>query len=347
MAGLAQANPHWRAALTAMLCAAAWMPSAQAVADEADEAATILQQTGVRGGLVVHLGCGDGRLTAALRAGDAYLVHGLDADAANVAVARTHVRNLGLADAVWIDRFEGARLPYAENMVNLLVAHEGGIYLRQRPLFGKGRSTRFPTYLRASGGLLDTNWFHRTRWFLRAVPMAEYLVFNDERVCGVRARKRIGGYGGHFVPGAKGYELFAADLRAVTPPKPEPARPAAKPETTRGSTGRSAGASSTPKVRTPKDRWCIRVPVRVTAMLLAGDRLVAAGTPDVICDEDPWAAYEGRKGGRLLVVSADDGTVQHDMGLAAPPVLDGLAAARGRLYLATIDGSVLCLGQTK
>ena len=29
------------------------------------------------------------------------------------------------------------------------------------------------------------------------------------------------------------------------------------------------------------------------------------------------------------------------------PVLDGLAAARGRLYLATIDGCVLCLGQTK
>ncbi|MEA3366864.1 MAG: PQQ-binding-like beta-propeller repeat protein, partial [Planctomycetota bacterium] len=230
---------------------------------------------------------------------------------------------------------------------DLLVAHEGGIYLRQRPLFGKGRSTRFPTYLRASGGLLDTNWFHRTRWFLRAVPMAEYLVFNDERVCGVRARKRIGGYGGHFAPGAKGYELFAADKRAVTPPKPEPARLAARPKTTRGSTGRPAGASSTPKVRTPKDRWCIRVPVRVTAMLLAGNLLVAAGTPDVICAEDPWAAYEGRKGGRLLVVSADDGTVQGDMRLAAPPVLDGLAAARGRLYLATIDGCVLCLGQTK
>ena len=35
-----------------------------------------------RGGLVVHLGCGDGKLTAALRTGDAYLVHGLDVDPA-------------------------------------------------------------------------------------------------------------------------------------------------------------------------------------------------------------------------------------------------------------------------
>ena len=45
------------------------------------QARQILDATGVHGGLIVHLGCGDGRLTAALRATDAYLVHGLDADA--------------------------------------------------------------------------------------------------------------------------------------------------------------------------------------------------------------------------------------------------------------------------
>jgi len=39
----------------------------------------ILAVTGVRGGLIVHLGCGDGRLTAALHADDAYLVQGLAA----------------------------------------------------------------------------------------------------------------------------------------------------------------------------------------------------------------------------------------------------------------------------
>ena len=36
------------------------------------------------GGLIVHLGCGDGRLTAALGAGRGCLVHGLDTDAAIV-----------------------------------------------------------------------------------------------------------------------------------------------------------------------------------------------------------------------------------------------------------------------
>ena len=37
----------------------------------------IYRATGVQGGLVVHLGCGDGKLTAALRADDRYRVHGL------------------------------------------------------------------------------------------------------------------------------------------------------------------------------------------------------------------------------------------------------------------------------
>ncbi len=88
----------------------------------AEDARQILSSTGVRGGLVVHLGCGDGRLTAALRSGDAYLVHGLDASSENVAAAREHVRSLGLYGKVAIDQLAGPDLPYAENLVNLLVA---------------------------------------------------------------------------------------------------------------------------------------------------------------------------------------------------------------------------------
>ena len=37
----------------------------------------ILKATGVKGGLVVHIGCGDGRMTASLYANERYLVHGL------------------------------------------------------------------------------------------------------------------------------------------------------------------------------------------------------------------------------------------------------------------------------
>ena len=51
----------------------------------AQEAKTILDRSGIRGGLVVHLGCGDGELTGALGASERYQVHGLASSAADVA----------------------------------------------------------------------------------------------------------------------------------------------------------------------------------------------------------------------------------------------------------------------
>lgn len=52
----------------------------------AERAAEILQGSGVTGGLIVHLGCGDGRLTAALSAGGNFVVQGLDADGRHFAL---------------------------------------------------------------------------------------------------------------------------------------------------------------------------------------------------------------------------------------------------------------------
>ena len=54
-----------------------------AATDAAQQAQAILDAGGVQGGLVVHVGCGDGKLTAALHANDRYLVHGLDTSADN------------------------------------------------------------------------------------------------------------------------------------------------------------------------------------------------------------------------------------------------------------------------
>jgi outer membrane protein assembly factor BamB len=90
--------------------------------DESAQARRILDATGVQGGLIVHVGCGEGKLTAALRANDRYLVHGLDGDAGKVAKAREHIRGLGLYGKASVARLRGRRLPYADNLVNLLVA---------------------------------------------------------------------------------------------------------------------------------------------------------------------------------------------------------------------------------
>ena len=93
---------------------------------QAESASEILDATGVRGGLIIHVGCGDGELTAALGAGESFLVHGLDADAANVAEARDNIRAAGLYGKVSVDLFTGDRLPYADGLVNLVVVEDQG-----------------------------------------------------------------------------------------------------------------------------------------------------------------------------------------------------------------------------
>jgi outer membrane protein assembly factor BamB len=226
---------------------------------------------------------------------------------------------------------------------DLLVGDKGGVYLRSLPLLGRGEKARIPMHLRATGGFLDYSWFHRTRWFLDGAAVAEYLVFDDKRVCGVRARKGIGGYGLLFKPGDKGFELFAADrVKQLPPPKPKPKRKPKPPKSRK--TGRPSGKSKTPVVRPPKDKWRLTLPVRVTGMILAGDTLIVAGTPDLLDPKDTWAAYEGRRGGKLVVVSAADGTIKSELKLPAAPVPDGLATAAGRLLISTVDGKLNCFG---
>ena len=121
----------WRSAavLSAFLTATLTFFAAELRASDeavARQAQAIFDATGVCGGLVVHLGCGDGRLTAALRAGENLVVHGLDADPARVASARQYLRSLGLYGPVSVQRWEGPRLPYVDNTVNLLVADVPG-----------------------------------------------------------------------------------------------------------------------------------------------------------------------------------------------------------------------------
>ena len=87
----------------------------------ADSAADIIKATGVKGGFVVHLGCGDGELTTALRVNKGYLVHGLGTD---VTKARAAIRKAGLYGPVSADRLAGSKLPYIDGSVNLLITED-------------------------------------------------------------------------------------------------------------------------------------------------------------------------------------------------------------------------------
>jgi len=91
-------------------------------------AADILEATGIRGGMIVHLGCGDGKLTAALHVGDGFIVQGLDADSNNVVKARKTIRDAALYGKVSVSHLSGTALPYIDGLVNLVVAEDlGGV----------------------------------------------------------------------------------------------------------------------------------------------------------------------------------------------------------------------------
>ncbi|NQU22362.1 MAG: PQQ-binding-like beta-propeller repeat protein [Candidatus Nealsonbacteria bacterium] len=110
---------------SALLSIAIVLPSSSICLAESAE--HLLQAAGVSGGLIVHLGCGDGKLTADLRAGDACLVQGLDSDPRRIEQARAHIRSIGLQGTVSVVAFDGRRMPYIDNLVNLVVADELGL----------------------------------------------------------------------------------------------------------------------------------------------------------------------------------------------------------------------------
>lgn len=81
----------------------------------------LLELSGVKGGLVVHLGCGAGHLTLAFGMNPAFRVHGLDTNPGAIRAARSLIQSQGRYGPVSVDRFDGRHLPYIDNLVNLVV----------------------------------------------------------------------------------------------------------------------------------------------------------------------------------------------------------------------------------
>jgi hypothetical protein len=95
-----------------------------AVSASAQDANGLIEQSGIKGGLIVHLGCADGERITRLHAGDQYFVHGLDTDPAKVAAAREYILKQETYGPVSVDRWDGRNLPYADNLVNLIIAEK-------------------------------------------------------------------------------------------------------------------------------------------------------------------------------------------------------------------------------
>ena len=107
-------------------------------------------------------------------------------------------------------------------------------------------------------------------------------------------------------------------------------------------------------------KWTQDVPIYVRGMVLAGPHLFIVGPPDTINEEETFeklsqndpqvqsqldqqdAALSGERGASLLAVNIHTGTIDHETHVDQLPTWDGLAGANGRLFLTTLDGSVLC-----
>ena len=214
-------------------------------------------------------------------------------------------------------------------------------------------------HLFSSAGFLEDSWWHRTYWQFgtsmgsnyggwpqagNRVPAGRILAFDDECIYGFGRSQYIhhGAHVGidgatvfHFKPQQDAqqrftnYRAFAVDR---TPSREQqPANAAAK--------RKRAAASG----QTGKYRWTGQQPILVRAMVLTGSNLFLAGPPDVFSSEEPAATLEGKRGGLLCVLSTADGGELSRHKLASPPVFDGMAAAGGKLYMAAINGEVLCL----
>jgi len=95
-------------------------PAAPAKADAGD-IESFLRPGELRGGVIVYLGCGDGKSIAGLHRSDGCVVHALDTSAENVAAARRHIKARGLYGRISVEQWNGRTLPYVDNSVNLLV----------------------------------------------------------------------------------------------------------------------------------------------------------------------------------------------------------------------------------
>ena len=260
---------------------------------------------------------------------------------------------------------------------DVLVSEGGYVYMRQKKmtpeleeievdvLSSKGAQD-VGMHIFSTSGLLDDSWYNRTFWMYskrwpgfqlanQAPKTGQLLVVDDEKTYAVRVFYRRNVHSLMFFPGKEGYLLFS-DFNTTEPqivgdlgwrkplawlPQshiPREGNPGL--DEVRWGFGADKGIGYT---RAEQPVWMKWMPVRIRAMVKAGDTLFVAGAPDVFDEKDPYAAFEARKGARLVAVSAKDGKQLSETALEYPPVFDGIIAANGCLFASLRDGSVVCL----
>jgi outer membrane protein assembly factor BamB len=82
-------------------------------------------KSNIKGGFVVHAGCGDGSLIAEMGKNKQYVIQGLENDQQQVERARRTISATGNYGRLSIKHWQDKKLPYVENLVNLLIIDDG------------------------------------------------------------------------------------------------------------------------------------------------------------------------------------------------------------------------------
>ena len=190
-------------------------------------------------------------------------------------------------------------------------------------------------------GFLDKTWFNRTYWMYgerwpgyyftyRGPKSGQILVFDDTTTYALKVYTERRGHSPEFQPGG-GYRLIA-DCNTTQPVLDVMDIGAEK--------GRGFS-------RTELPIWQRKIPVRAHGMLLGRDRLYLAGPPDLPPEAGAYEAMIGKRGSVFQVVSTADGSTLAEFEMNEVPVFDGLIAAGERLFMATMEGTLICLGEKK
>jgi outer membrane protein assembly factor BamB len=263
---------------------------------------------------------------------------------------------------------------------DVLAVAGGSVYMRHLKIdFKTGDDLATgPPHLFAPMGFLDDTWWHRSYWLFGSdavcmppvnesgwqiwprvgnmVPAGRILSLGKDTVYGYGRDKYPGGMAGQIRSGET-YRLFAAERKARDPLPSYRDR-----QHLRGArSGRALGLKVAQRDRRHgapslhRYHWSRPMPVFVRALVLAEGTLLLAGPPEpaelrkptlkLEAPEKGEAAFLGRRGAVLWLVSAADGKTLAEHKLESSPVFDGMIAADGRLYMSTVDGKVACLGK--
>ena len=197
-------------------------------------------------------------------------------------------------------------------------------------------------HLIASAGFLDDTPQHRTYWsidtdlrygpangFQHPGPQGDIVAVDGDVFYEIRGY--LPGRHGQLRP-AEGYTLYSGTRSATAWRPPRKGKPIQL-------------GTVVPLSRNWEQRWSTQIPLSGHALIVAGETVVAAGVPMEASfgDAELSSSFAGEKGGRIWAARKEDGGKIASRDLPAPPVWDGLAAARGDCIIALKDGTVLCL----